>query len=150
MCQSLPGPAVDELVGREILAALEPAALEASLAAVAEVEQERAELSRQWQLRRERARYEVERASRQYQACEPENRMVARELERRWEEALRLQRQLEEEHERWQRTAPSRLSAEDEEAIRSLATDLPTVWQAETTTPGSSSGSPDSCWNGWR
>jgi DNA invertase Pin-like site-specific DNA recombinase len=136
LCQSLAGPVIDELVGREILAALEPVALEASLAAVAEVERERAELLRQWQLRRERARYEVERASRQYHTCEPENRMVARELERRWEEALRLQRQLEEEYERWQRAAPGRLSAQDEEAIRSLATDLPTVWHAGTTTPG--------------
>jgi DNA invertase Pin-like site-specific DNA recombinase len=136
LCQSLAGPVIDESVGREILAALEPVALEASLAAVSAVERERAELTRQWQLRRERARYEVERASRQYQACEPENRMVARELERRWEEALRLQRQLEEEYERWQRSAPGRLSAEDEAAIRSLATDLPTVWHAGTTTPG--------------
>ena len=62
---------------------------------------ERAELTRQWQLRRERARYEAERAARQYQACEPENRLVARELERRWEEALKQQRQLEDEYDRF-------------------------------------------------
>ena len=80
------------------------------------------------------ARYEVERAARQYQAVEPENRLVARELERRWEESLKAQRQLEEEYERWQRTAPGRLSTADEEAIRSLAADLPTVWRAATTT----------------
>ena len=134
LCQSLAGPVVDDLVGREILTALEPAGLEASLAAIAEVERERAEGSRHWQLRRERARYEVERAARQYQAVEPENRLVARELERRWEESLKVQRQLEEEYERWQRTAPSRLSTADEEAIRSLAADLPTVWRAGTTT----------------
>jgi hypothetical protein len=60
---------------------------------------------------------------------------VARELERRWEEALKGQRQLEQEYERWQRSAPGRLTAEDEQAIRSLAADLPAVWQAETTTP---------------
>jgi hypothetical protein len=47
--------------------------LEASLAAVAGVEREREALAKQWQLRRERARYETERAARQYQACEPEN-----------------------------------------------------------------------------
>ena len=134
LCQSLAGPVVDDLVGREILGALEPAGLEASLAAIAEVERERAEGSRHWQLRRERARYEVERAARQYQAVEPENRLVARELERRWEESLKVQRQLEEEYERWQRTAPGRLSTADEEAIRSLAADLPTVWRAGTTT----------------
>ena len=45
----------------------------------------------------ERARYEAERAGRQYDAAEPENRLVARELERRWEGALQEQRRLEEE-----------------------------------------------------
>src|SRR5262249_34696840 len=82
------GAVLDNWVAEQILAAVEPAALEASLAAEAEVERERAELTRHWQLRRERARYETERASRQYHACEPENRLVARELERRWEDAL--------------------------------------------------------------
>jgi hypothetical protein len=135
LCQSLSGPVVDELVAGRVLAAVEPAALEASLAAVAEVERERSELTRHWQLRRERARYEVDRAARQYQACEPENRLVGRELERRWEEALKAQRQLEDDFARWQRTAPGRLTPEDEGAIRALAADLPAVWRAATTTP---------------
>jgi DNA invertase Pin-like site-specific DNA recombinase len=134
LCQSLSGSPLDDLVADQILRAVEPAALEASLAAVAEVERERAELHRHWKLRRERAGYEAGRAARQYQACEPENRMVCRELERRWEEALRQQRQLEEEFERWRRSAPARLSAGDREAIRSLACDLPAVWRSGTTT----------------
>lgn len=135
LCQSLTGSVVEELVAGRVLAAVEPAALEASLAAVAEVQRERAELARHWHLRRERARYEAERAARQYQACEPENRMVARELERRWEGALKSQRQLEDDFARWQRTAPGRLSPEDERVIRALADDLPAVWRAATTTP---------------
>ena len=99
LCQCLSGPVIDGLVRRQILAAVEPAALEASLAAVAEVERERAKLTRHWRLRRERARYEADRAARQHQACEPENRLVGRELERRWEEALKAQRQVEDEYE---------------------------------------------------
>jgi DNA invertase Pin-like site-specific DNA recombinase len=134
LCQSLSGPGLDDLVAKQLLAAVEPAALEASMAAIEDVERERAELQRHWQLRQERARYEVERASRQYHACEPENRLVARALERRWEETLHEQQQLEEDYERWQRSAPSRLSAEDRTLIRSLADDLPAVWCAETTT----------------
>ena len=102
---------------------------------MAEVERERAELTRHWQLRLERTRYESERAGRQFHACEPENRLVARELERRWEEALRQQRQLEEEFARWQHTTATRLSAVDRDSIRGLAADLPAVWQAQTTTP---------------
>jgi DNA invertase Pin-like site-specific DNA recombinase len=136
VCQGLSaGAALDELVAGQLLAAVQPAALEASLAAVAGVERERAELARQWQLRRERAAYEVDRAARQYQACEPENRLVARELERRWEEALKRQRQLDDEYERWQRGAPARLSDTAVSSIRALAADLPAVWSAATTTP---------------
>jgi hypothetical protein len=56
-------------------------------------------------------------------------------LERRWEESLKSRRPLEDEYERWQRTAPGRLSPEDERAIRRLAADLPSVWRAATTTP---------------
>jgi DNA invertase Pin-like site-specific DNA recombinase len=135
LCQSLSGTALDELVATQLLAAVEPAALQACLDAVADSEQERAELLHQWDLKIERARYEADRGHRQYHACEPENRLVARELERRWEEALRQQRQLEEEFEDWKRSVPSRLSAQDEQAIRELARDLPGLWQAETTTP---------------
>ena len=62
-CQSLSGSVLDDLVARQILAAVEPAALEASLAAVAEVERERAGLTSHWQLRLERARFETERAA---------------------------------------------------------------------------------------
>jgi DNA invertase Pin-like site-specific DNA recombinase len=134
-CQSLSGRRLDELVAGQILQAVQPAALEASLAAVADIEHERAELTRHWQLRIERAAYEAERAGRQYRACEPENRLVARTLEGNWEETLRRQRQLQEEFEAWQRSAPARLSAQDQQAIGTLAEDLPAVWAAATTTP---------------
>ena len=95
----------------QVLAALEPAALELSLAAADDLEQERARLHRNWQQQVERARYEAERARRQYDAVEPENRLVARELERRWEEALKEQRRLEEEYARFGRDQPRGLSA---------------------------------------
>jgi DNA invertase Pin-like site-specific DNA recombinase len=135
-CQHLSGGAVlDGWVAEQVLAAVQPAALEASLAAAVDIEQERGNLLRHWQQRRERARYEAERAARQYHACEPENRLVARTLERQWEAALQQQRQLDEEFERWQRTAPAPLSAADRAAIRTLAADLPAVWHAATTTP---------------
>lgn len=135
LCQGLSnGTTLDGLVAEQLLAAVAPAALDASLAAVAGVERERGELTRQWQLRRERAGHDVSRAGRQYHACEPENRLVARELERRWEDVLKQQRQLDDEFERWQRAAPATPSAADAEAIRQLATDLPAVWAAATTT----------------
>ncbi len=60
---------------------------------------------------------------------------MGRELERRWDEALKRQRQMEDDFARWQRTAPGRLTPEDERAIRELAQDLPAVWHAATTAP---------------
>jgi DNA invertase Pin-like site-specific DNA recombinase len=136
LCQGLSNATrLEELVAGQVLAAVQPAALEASLAAVAGVERQRAELTRQWQLRRERAALDVDRAARQYQACEPENRLVARELERRWEETLKQQRQLDGEYERFVRSAPVELSDSALSSIRALAADLPAVWAAATTTP---------------
>jgi hypothetical protein len=133
-CQSLAGKVLDELVSRQVLEALEPAALEASLQATAVVEQERARLERHWQQNRQRARYEVERAARQYQAVEPENRLVAIELERRWEQALHARRVLEEDYDRFVRERPGELCESDRALIRALAADLPHLWEAPSTT----------------
>ncbi len=74
--------------------ALQPAALELHLAAAADVEEQRQQLHRQWQQRIERINYQGERAARQYQKVEPENRLVARELEHRWEEELQDQQRV--------------------------------------------------------
>ncbi len=115
VCQSLRGDGLDELVGRLVLAALEPAALELSLAAQADVERERQRLEEHWRQRLERSRYDAERAARQYHAVEPENRLVARELERRWEGTLLEQRKVEEEHDRFQRQQPAALSEGERE-----------------------------------
>jgi hypothetical protein len=113
---------------------LQPAALEVSLRASEELEQERRRLDQLWQQRLERARYEVGRCRRQYQAVEPENRLVARELEARWEEALRQQQQLEEEYARHRQAQPAGLTPAEREQILALSADLPAVWSAETTT----------------
>jgi DNA invertase Pin-like site-specific DNA recombinase len=134
VCQGLAGSVLDDLVAAQVLAALEPAALELSLVAADDLEHERARLHRNWQQQVERARYEAERAQRQYDAVEPENRLVARELERRWEEALKEQRRLEEEYARFGRDQPRGLSAGERAQIRALAHDLPALWQAATTT----------------
>ena len=133
-CQHLAGPCLDTFVSQQVLAALEPAALELSLTATEHLEQERAELDRLWQQRRERAAYEVERAARQYHAVEPEHRLVARTLERAWEEKLAAQQHLEEEYHRFVQRQPRLLSEAERQAIRRLATDIPTLWSASTTT----------------
>ena len=133
-CQYVAGPALDQVVSAWVLAALEPAALELSLEAAQHLERERADLDRLWQQRLERAAYEAERAGRQYRVAEPENRLVVRQLEREWEERLTTHQQLEEDYHRFVRDQPRLLSAVEQEAIRRLATDIPALWDAPTTT----------------
>lgn len=87
-----------------------------------------------WHQRLERARYDVERAQRSYQAVEPEHRLVARTLERQWEESLATQETLQAEHRRFLREQPMTLSAPEREAIRRLAQDIPALWHAPSTT----------------
>jgi hypothetical protein len=87
-----------------------------------------------WQQRLERAAYEAERAGRQYRLAEPENRLVVRHLERAWEEHLAAQQVLEEEYHRFLHDQPRVLSDSERAAIRHLATDIPALWDAPTTT----------------
>ncbi len=134
-CQSLAGRVLDEMVSEQILAALQPQALQLSLAAVADLQQERARLHRHHQQELERASYQAERTRRQYQAVEPENRLVARELERAWNEALLHQQQVQAHYDQFRRTQPTGLTDQEREQIAALAQDVPALWHAETTTP---------------
>ena len=133
-CQSLAGGALDELVARQVLLALEPAALDLSLRAMADAGRERDRLTRQWEQCLERSRYEAERAARQYHAAEPEHRLVARELERRWEQALLERRRVEDEYDRFRHGQPAELTCSEINMIKSLAEDIPALWRAPTTT----------------
>jgi hypothetical protein len=134
VCQQLSGTCVDRHVTGALLAAMAPAALEVSLQAVERAEQRRQDVEQVWRQRLERADYAVERARRQYQLAEPENRLVVRELERSWETALRQRQQLGEEHDRFLATRPRLLTSQERKQITALARDLPAVWHAPTTT----------------
>jgi DNA-binding transcriptional MerR regulator len=125
---------LDQLAVEQVLAALQPGALELSLAAANDVLNERQRLDENWRQRLERARYQARRVERQYQAVEPENRLVARTLERQWERALEEVRGLEEDYARFRREQPASLTAQEVAQIRALAQDLPALWQAPTTT----------------
>jgi len=134
LCQAFPVIHLDQAMGALFLEAVRPAAIETTLAALAELERERQALDRQWQLRVERARYEAARAQRQYDAIEPENRLVARTLESRWNTALQALGQLEQEYAVVCRTELLPLGDADQEAVQRLAEDLPALWHAATTT----------------
>ena len=134
-CQSLAGSPLDERVSRLVLQALEPAALEISLKVAEDLEAERHQLHQHWAQRLERAHFEAERAARQYQAVEPENRLVARTLERQWEAALTAEATVKADYQRFLTEQPAPLSIPERNAIRRLASDIPALWCAPGTTP---------------
>jgi DNA-binding transcriptional MerR regulator len=134
-CQSLSGAALESFVVDRLLQAVSPASLELSLAAAEDIEHQRKQLDEHWQRRLERSRYEVEQVRRQYASVEPEHRLVARELERRWDAALRADEGLQAEYARFERECPNQLSPAEREQILALSQDLPTLWEADTTGP---------------
>jgi DNA invertase Pin-like site-specific DNA recombinase len=133
-CQCLTATQLEALITEEVLRALEPARLELHEQALADIERERQQLDQHWQQRLERAQIQADRAARQFHRVEPEDRLVARELERRWEEALREQRDLKEQYDRFRAEQPPALSAADRRRIEALAADVPALWHAATTT----------------
>jgi DNA invertase Pin-like site-specific DNA recombinase len=132
-CQEVRALAVDAEVERLILTALTPDRIVLAIAALGEIEEETRAMERQWSLKRERARYDVERARRQYDAVEPENRLVARSLERVWEERLRRVDQVEQEYDAWRREQSVSISDNDRAEILALGEELPRLWRAATT-----------------
>jgi DNA invertase Pin-like site-specific DNA recombinase len=133
-CQQLAGGCVDEHVADLLLAAMAPAALEVSLAAAGQVEAHRAQADKIWRQRLERAEIAADRARRQYQLAEPENRLVVRQLEKGWETALAEREKLGEEYDRFTAARPRTLTASERARIRALAADVPGIWHAPTTT----------------
>lgn len=133
-CQEVRAIALDTQVEQRFLEALRPDQLTLALAALAQLEQEERGECKQWDLRLERARYEAKRAERQYQAVEPENRLVARSLERQWEEKLRAIEAVEKEYQAWRSTRLAPITEVDRASILALGSDLPALWSAETTT----------------
>ena len=133
-CQQLAGSCVEGYVTGLLLDALAPAALEVSLAAAGQAGARRAQVDRIWQQRLERADFAADRARRQYQLTEPENRLVARQLEKDWEAALAERQHLGEEYDRFTASRPRTLTPAERAQIRALAADVPAVWHAPTTT----------------
>lgn len=133
VCQRVSGRSIDHAVAQAVLEALTPAQIELSLAVAQEMEHQQAQLRKQWELRLEGASYTARLAQRRYEQVDPENRLVARHLEREWEARLREIAQLEADFARQQNQSPLRLSPAQRQQLHNLAQDLPLVWHAETT-----------------
>ena len=115
---------IDAAVVEAFLTALSPVSLYVATQVMEQVEQELRSQRRQRELQLEQARYEARLAQRQYDAVDPSNRLVASELERRWNEKLERVEQLEQAFVRAERAADWDLTAEERTAIRELSRDL--------------------------
>jgi DNA invertase Pin-like site-specific DNA recombinase len=133
-CQELRGDGIDQAVAQLFLRALQPAQLQLSLATLHQLEERARALDRQWQLRLERARYEVDLARRRYVTVEPENRLVTRSLERDWNEKLTALDRLEREYAAHPTPESLVVNTAERTRILALAQDVPLVWHAPTTT----------------
>ena len=133
-CQSLGGRRLENRVLDEVFAMLEPASLVATAKALAEAEANHRRHVAVFELAVERARFEAERARRQFDAVEPENRLVARTLERSLEEALSAQRQAEANLAGQRLRQPTRLTEEETAWLERAGADVRAVFHAPTTT----------------
>ena len=132
-CMRIGGVHVDRAVVDAFLQVIEPAGIDAALAAEAEIQNSREEAIAQCTLQLERAQYEAERAERRYCSVEPENRLVARTLELEWEQQLRQVAAVKADLEERRRQHPRTISEEQRCTLRALGTDLRSVWSAATT-----------------
>jgi hypothetical protein len=133
-CQEVRGLGLDAEVERLFLEALKPDRIALSVAALGELEKEHEALRRQRELHLQRLEYEAERAQRQYDAVEPENRLVARNLENAWEEKLLALEKAKQEHATWLKQQHVELTPEERDGILALGADLPQIWNADSTT----------------
>jgi len=131
-CLSIGARNVDGAVSHALLSALQPAALQAAFDAFEQGNQQDSRKLKALELAAQQARYETQRARRQYDAVEPENRLVCAELEKRWEQALEAERQAEQALDEAQKKSAT-LSQEDRLRLAALAEDLPYVWSHEAT-----------------
>lgn len=126
---------IDRAVATDAIARVQPLGVEAALAALETCRAERAEKRRQVELALEQARYEAARARRQYNAVDPDNRLVAGELERRWNECLSVVGSLEKDLGTLITGPQTALTASDRERLLVLGADVERAWHSAGATP---------------
>ena len=129
-CRSVAAATVDTAVAERLLAALTPAEVALALAAADQVTDRHQRASRAGELALVRARYDAQRAERAFCQVEPENRIVARTLETRWESTLAA---LAEAEQAVQAARDTLAPLPSRSVLERLAADLPGLWQAATT-----------------
>lgn len=134
-CVMFGGLRADRLVSQQVLQCLTPLGIQAAIEAISTLQDAGDERVRHKALELEQARYEVTRARRQYDAVDPANRLVAAELERRWNLALTTQTQLEQELLNLQQSRERPLTEETRRELLALSRDVPRLWDDPYSSP---------------
>jgi DNA invertase Pin-like site-specific DNA recombinase len=129
ICQSVPGHALDLAIGRLLCDTITPVTIELTLAVQHDLQTRAAEADRLRRQHVERARYDADLARRRYLRVDPDNRLVAAELEAQWNQALRAATDAQEAYERHARTDALSSDPAQHDRFRSLVADFPRLWQ---------------------
>jgi excisionase family DNA binding protein len=134
-CISFGGMRIDQAVGAEVIERLQPLGIDAAIGAIEARRVENTEKRRQLDLAIEQAHYKAAHARRQYDAVDPLNRLVAAELEQRWNECLLALRDLEDERVKFATRAEATLTQGQRYQLVSLGDDVERAWHSATATP---------------
>jgi len=132
-CLDLSSAPLDKAIADRLVGAITPVTIELALAALTDLEERDREITAQWRMRIERARYDVDLAERRYEAVDPSNRLIAATLEQRWNDAMQRLHDLEAELTAFERQAMRAVTAEQKQQILQLAGDFPRLWTASST-----------------
>jgi DNA invertase Pin-like site-specific DNA recombinase len=132
-CQAFNARWLEPMIEELVLQAFEPASIQLSMDAAENLEKDRADLESHHKQSLERATYQADLARRRYEEVDPSNRLVAAELERRWEAALVIQRQREEALNRFRQETPTTLTSAERLKVTTMAKDFSSLWSSEST-----------------
>jgi DNA invertase Pin-like site-specific DNA recombinase len=131
-CLSVSSIPLDKAVTDRLISAITPVTIELALAALTNLEERDREIGAQWRMRVERARYDVDLAERRYEAVDPDNRLIAATLEKRWNEATQRLHDLEAELAAFERQVMRAVTAEQKRQILQLGGDFRRLWTTST------------------
>jgi hypothetical protein len=127
-CQVIPGASVDAAIGKLVVEAMTPMAVEVALAVWQEIQQRHEDADRLRRQQVERAQYEVDLARRRYMQVDPSNRLVADSLEANWNDKLRVFAEAQNRYEKQKPLDESTGNQIDQKRVLSLVKDFPAIW----------------------